>query len=502
MTLSLMAAPAPSAPAPVAAKATAQVPEEKRTTVAVAPMVTSSSQEYRWMGLGLAHALVSQLLELKDVNTLTVRQLNSAIRHDNLKADELNDDKVIQHLSTQTGADYFVGGNITAEWPTLSIIARVYSVKDKKMVKTLFISTNIEDFFTAEQNLAKEVFAVLGLKAEPAMAAIGTKNLYAYHQAMLGYDLLNWQSMSPRSTITLPPGSLKKAKVHFDKAVTLDPKYSDAHAGLGMAQSFMLDHEAARKSFAQALQLAPNGFQAQAVLGKYYSDLRTGRTDEALRGLEAGQKARPGFVHATGYLAETYNHMGRHREALSVFERYRRADPSQPWVMVQIGYTKAKLKRFDEAIKDTQAGVAMLPDSVSFRVELASRYIDADKLVEAEELLKKTLETNPKNAKLYLRLGYVYLLQKKIDAAIPIFERSLAEAELAEEGRTRAVAHFDLARCFALKKDNAKALSHLDDAVKGGYRDLEDLENEPDLDELRKDAKFAPILALAKKPMS
>ncbi len=474
--------------------------DAKRTTVGVVPFVTASSNEYRWIGAGIAHGLTTQFLEIKEINTLTARQLAAAVRNDNLKTEDLNDEKVVDHLAVQTGADYCVIGSYTAEWPSVTVIARIYDVKNKKMQQNIVATGNLEDFFRIESDVAKGIFAALALKGDASAAPLGTKSLYAFHEAMLGYDLLNYQSMSPRSALVLPPGAIKGARLHFEKAVQLDGKYPDAYAGLGMAQAFAADYDNARKTFAQALQLAPGGFQAQAVLGKYYTDLHSGRTDEALHGLDAGQKARPGFLHALGYLGETYNHMGRHREALSIFKRYHDICPGQPWVLVQLGYTKSKLKHFDDAITDTKQAVTMLPDSVSFQTELASRYIDADKLPDAETQLKQTIAKNPNNGKVYLRLGYVYLLEQKPDAAIPILQQALQVAQLAEEGRTRSYAHFDLARAFAMKKDTKGALGQLDDAVKSGFRDLEELESTPDLDALRGEQKYKDIVAAARKP--
>ncbi len=494
--LSLSATHAFAGPAPKPAEK-----DTARLTVAVAPFVTTSDQEYRWIGLGLAQALITQLLENKDINTNTVRQLASAVRKDNLKPEDLNEEKTAKHLGTQLGADAIVIGSFTAEWPEVTVVARVFRVKENKAEKSIFLSGTMEDFFNLEKELAKNLFQQLGVKGEPNMTVLGTKNLYAYHQAQLGYELVNWQSMSPRSDVTLPVGSIKKAKVHFEKAARLDPRYADAHAGIGQTQTFLGEYDEARKVFAEAMTLAPGGFNAQVVLGKYYADLRSGRTDDALKGLENAYKARSGFVHALGTLGDTYNHMGRHREALSTFTRYNKADPTQPWVIMQLGYTKSKLKRFEEAIADTQKAVEMLPESMSFKVELASRYIDADKLKDAEEVLRKALEKMPKHATMNVRLGYIYLLEGKIDQAIPVLEKALSESQGASDhSRTRQLALYDLARCMAIKKDKNKGLKYLEEAVKAGFKDLDDLEEEEDLEELRKDPKFKQILDMARKP--
>lgn len=490
-----------AAPAPAPTPAPAAQPEAKRVTVAVAPFVTSSDQEYRWLGLAFAQALITQLLEVKDTNTLTVRQLASALRKDNLRTEDLNEEATAQHLGVQLGADAVVMGSFTAEWPEVTVVARIYRLADKKVEKTFFLNRPIEEFMLLQKDLAKQVFTQLGIKAEPSPTVLGTKNLYALHQATIGYELLNFQSMSPRSDITLPIGSIKKAKVHFEKALRLDPNYADAHAGLGQALTFLGEYDGARKAYASAQQFAVAGFNAQSVLGKYYADLKSGRTDDAIKGLNEAQKARPGFVHALGTLGDMFNHMGRHREALIIFTKYNKLNPTQPWVTMQLGYTKAKLKRFDEAIKDTQAAVDMLPESNSFKVELASRLIDADKLPEAEAVLTKALEKAPKHPTMNVRLGYIYLVKGELDKAIPVLERALQESQYASDHqRTRQLALYDLSRAMALKKNTQKSLAYLEEAVKAGFKDIDEIEQEDDLTDVRKDPKFQQIIDMVRKP--
>src|SRR4051794_26146177 len=53
---------APAAPAAAPARAVTKEADTRRLTVAVAPFVTSSDQEYRWLGLGFAQALITELL--------------------------------------------------------------------------------------------------------------------------------------------------------------------------------------------------------------------------------------------------------------------------------------------------------------------------------------------------------------------------------------------------------------------------------------------------------
>jgi hypothetical protein len=93
------------------------------------------------------------------------------------------------------------------------------------------------------------------------------------------------------------------------------------------------------------------------------------------------------------------------------------------------------------------------------------------------------------------------LLQNKLDAAIPVLERALQESQNASDhSRTRQLALYDLSRAMALKKNNARSLAYLEEAVKAGFKDLDEIEAEDDLTDVRKDPKFQQIVDLVRKP--
>jgi tetratricopeptide (TPR) repeat protein len=476
--------------------AVAATPALARTTVAVAPLGTTSGQEYQWIGPALADALSLRIHRQDDLNAVTVRQVNAAMRQGNFDVMSLADEKVACRLGLEVGADLFVTGTYTAAWPDIEVMLVIVDPRLKKVVSTQTFTADLDQIADVEAKAALALSTALGAKTPQVIAgAFGTKELRAWRSTTLAKEIINWQSLAPRAAdpnapLALPKEALASAVGHLQDALKSDPDYGEAWATLGVTQALMNDTKAAWQSLGKATA-ASFGHDPTAVLGAAFVRMREGNWDGAAQILKDGITRHPGFLHARGYLGELYNHQGRHKEALAVFEEYARVAPHHPWVLTQLGYTKSKLGDHAGAIADTIAAVDALPESPSMLVQLASRYIDAKKLAGAEDALQHALKLFPNDATIYVRLGYVYLLQGREDLAIPISEKALKLAPLAEARRDIGYAHLNLARAYGHKGDLDQAFLHLTQAKAHGIGSFAEVVNDPGLDKLRKDPRYA-----------
>jgi len=143
------------------------------------------------------------------------------------------------------------------------------------------------------------------------------------------------------------------------------------------------------------------------------------------------------------------------------------------------------------AISDTIEAVDLLPDSPSLLLELASRYIDARKLIGAEDALLHAMKKHPEDSRIYVRLGYVYLLQGKDDLVIPITEKALVQANFDGSPRNLAYAHINLARAYGHKGNFDKAFEHLKKAQTIEAVSLDEVAEDPKLKKMRSDPRFS-----------
>ena len=467
-----------------------------RTTVAVAPFSTTSSQEYQWIGSAIADALSLRIHRQDDINAVTVRQVNAAMRQGNIDVASLGDEKVAFRLGLEVGSDLFVTGTYTAAWPDIDVMLVILDPRQKKVVSTQTFTADLDKITEVEARAAEALATALGAKSPKVVpGAFGTKKLRAWRSTILALEILNWQSLAPRAAdpnapLALPKEALQKALNFLDDALKIDPDYGEAWAALGVAQALAGDTKTAWQSLGKATS-AGFGHEPTAVLGATFVRMREGRWDDAIKILKDAIDRHPGFLHARGYLGELYNHMGRHKEALATFQDYAKIASNHPWVLTQLGYTKSKLGDYTGAIADTIQAVDMLPESPSLLVQLASRYIDANKLNGAEDALQHAVKLFPNEMTVYVRLGYVYLLQGRDDLAIPISEKALKLGALFEARRDVGYAHLNLARAYGHKGNLDLAFQHLGKAKEHGIASFAEVTHDPNLEKLRRDPRYA-----------
>jgi tetratricopeptide (TPR) repeat protein len=469
-----------------------------RTTVGVVALTTTSSEEYQWIGPALASALNMRVALQPELNALTTRQINAAVRQDDFEGRTLAEPKTAQRLGKLLGADLLLVGSYEARWPSIKITLTPLGIAKGEARQSYVIEGDLDALVELEAQAARALASELGAK-EPniSQGAFGTTSLKAWRLVTLAQATLDWQSLGPQAAekstaLALPKAAVESAAAQLTSATQLDADYGEAWATLGVAQALLGNTREAWRSFGKATALG-SGHHPTAVVGASFVRMREGRFEEAAGILRSGVDRNPGFLHARGYLGELYNHLGRHKEALAAFEEYAKLAPAQPWVLAQRGYTKSRLGDHTGAVSDTIAAVDLVPDSPALLIQLASRYIDAGKLIGAEDALMQAMKIRPDEARVYVRLGYVYLLQGKDELAIPVSEKALVQAKLGASNRDRAYAHLNLARAYGRQGDLDRAFSHLAKAKSEGLPSLAELDTDPKLAGMRKDPRYKKV---------
>ena len=99
---------------------------------------------------------------------------------------------------------------------------------------------------------------------------------------------------------------------------------------------------------------------------------------------------------------------------------------------------------------------------------------------------------NPSYATVVELLGGLYTRQGRIADGLKM-DRKLVKLQ-----PHNATAHYNLACSLALSKRNSAALRELQQAVKLGYRDFDWMQQDPDLDPIKKHPEFQVLLETLK----
>lgn len=106
----------------------------------------------------------------------------------------------------------------------------------------------------------------------------------------------------------------RKAVEEFQKALDLDPTYSQAALYLGRSYNALFDEASAEKYFRKALEIDPDYQEARASFGGMLLD--TGKYDEAVRQFETVIRRDPRNVLALTNLAQAYRMKGLYPDSV------------------------------------------------------------------------------------------------------------------------------------------------------------------------------------------
>jgi Flp pilus assembly protein TadD len=152
--------------------------------------------------------------------------------------------------------------------------------------------------------------------------------------------------------------------------------------------------------------------------------------------------------------------------------------------------------RADLAIAEYQQAVALEPEYGWAWSNLGNVWLSLGKVGEAIDCYQQAIACDPSDASFHNNLGYAYSRQGKLESASSEYEKAIALYP------GYAAALFNLACLHSLEGDLDLSLSYLRRALERGFADLDFIEKEPDLKNLRADPRYPQLLLEHQKERS
>lgn len=114
-------------------------------------------------------------------------------------------------------------------------------------------------------------------------------------------------------------GEYEEAINHYEKAIELDPKYSDAYSGMAKAYNDNGEPGQAVSFYNQAIEVKPNYWAGYRDLGVHY--YYRGEMDKAIENFEKVIELTPNNSYAYSNLGGVYYYQGEMEKARRMFER-------------------------------------------------------------------------------------------------------------------------------------------------------------------------------------
>jgi len=280
-------------------------------------------------------------------------------------------DTPIDQIGRELGVDYVLEGSVQREADRVRINAELVRVGDRTQAWTGTYEPELSGILGAQGQVAKGVAKALAVQLMPAeearLAVARTVDPEAYGDYLKGSAL--WKTMRT--------SDLDAAHGFFDQALEKDPSYAPAYSGLAwvwMARQqmgFVPRDEGVPKAKAAALKAidlddgSGEAHEALATVLTWGEWDWSGAQAEWTRALELN----PNGDNAQAYYAHYLAHLGRAAEGLRHSDVAIRLDPLNALNHALRGIVLLYLRRFDDALAAGRRAMSLQPNlSISFSV--------------------------------------------------------------------------------------------------------------------------------------
>lgn len=245
-----------------------------------------------------------------------------------------------------------------------------------------------------------------------------------------------------------------KAIESYRKAIELNPKSSDAHAGLANVLRIQKRMDEARTSVEKAIELAPTSSLAHSVAGRVYADLRDfpRAVAEAQKAIELSPK--DAFAHLN--LAGIQFMQGQHDAAIRSYIAAQSYDRTWAVPHNSLGNLYQSINRPLEATEEFEIAAKLEPKNPTIHGNLGGAYLKLQKYDAAVQNLQIASQLDPKNTVVLSNLGLAYYRQGRYNEAVTAFQRAV-ELEPRNEMFHQAVV--DTLNAAGRKKEAKEAFS-------------------------------------------
>lgn len=394
-------------------------------------------------------------------------------------------DRTAKEIGQELGVGSILEGSVTAQGDSVRIILRLVDTARDVREWTGQFGGDLSDLLRLQDQVAREVTRELRAHLTPredSLLAISPRIDPRAGEAYLRARALQ----DGREIIRL-----------LNEAIRIDPTFAAPYGELarmyaGQAFAGGSDSVPPDELYDRVVRLANHGLRLDSALASAWTALAEVRYhrdrdyDGGIRLFEKALDINPSYGVAYIRISSHQAAVGRWDEAVAAAREAQRVDPRSPLSWWGLAHNLRSSGRFREAL--AEADEALQLDSTVSR----SRSVHGAILTHLGRFDEGIAELRQAHDSVPLALGL--LRAGRRDEALAIRDA------LTAPGRPRGISAFDLARFCALAGESEEAVGYLEQADQERAGNLMWLSVEPDLEELRRDARVQALLQRMRFP--
>ncbi len=263
-------------------------------------------------------------------------------------------------------------------------------------------------------------------------------------------------------------GRFDESLASYDKALALEPRYAEAHYNRGIVLKELKRFEEAIESYDKALAIKPGYAEAYSNRGNALQDLR--RLDDALASFEKALTIRPSYAEAYYNRGNVLRDLGRFESALASYDKALALKPDYAEVYSNRGNALQKLGQYDDALASYDKALTIRPHYAEAHCNRGNALKELKQYQEALASYDKALALKPDYAEVHFNRGLALNEIKRYEDALASYDKALTlRSNYAEAYSSRGNALQELKRFEDALESYDKALSMKPNNVEPGH---------------------------------
>lgn len=403
--------------------------------------------------------------------------------------------KSMPEIAQELKVDGVIAGSVLRSGGTVRITTQLVDARNDQQLWGRTYSREVKDVVQLQNELAHDIAEQIRITVTPEerqrLASTKPINPEAYEAYLKGRYYWNRTSED----------QLRVAKKYFQQAISIDPNYAPAYAGLAdfyWATDELEPRQAmqrAKENVLKALELDGELAEAHKTLAmvKFYADWDwPGADAEFRRALELNPNYAEGRRLYSVYLFE----LGRHNDALNEAQAAQKLDPLSLTTAVTVGWAYYYSRQYDRAIELCRNLIDLDANFFGAHDCLGSAYLNKGQFAEAIAECQRATSGAGHDAIRESSLGRAYALAGQTAQARQIL------ANFASTAQHSYVPPYVFAILYTALSDKDNAFAWLDKAYQAHDPYLVKLRVDDTLDSLRGDPRFAQLLQRVGLPLN
>ena len=458
-------------------------PRARVRSLAVLPLENLSAEpDEEFFADGMTDALITTLAQ---IGALRVISRTSVMRYKGAR-------RPLPEIAKELNVDAIIEGTVLRSRGRIRIAAQLIHAATDTHLWARQYETDLSDVLTLQSDVARaiadEIRVQLSPREKSQLAKVRPVDPVAYETFLKGRH--HWYKRSP--------DGLTRAVESLQQAITLDPSYALAHAGLADAYVSLAwdlfgltapaeSYPKAKRAAQRALELDSNCAEAYAALGWIAGGFDWDWA-EAERGLRRAIDLKPQYGPVHIWYSHFLRAMGRTEESLVESRRALECDPLGLVLNMHLGWHHLYSRQYEKAIEQNMKTLELDSTFLLARMFLGQAYEQLGMFPNAIGEFERIVDLSQRHPPYLAQLGHAYAVAGRRTEAMRIAD------ELITMSSHRYVAARGIAEIHIGLDDPDMAFSWLDKAFLQRNGWLIHIRENPRYDRLREDPRYLDLV--------